>query len=69
MRIILVLLWIALLAIPAQAQRGHGKRNAAAGQAQSADAKKKKASEEERAAKAALSKLPDKPYDPWGRMR
>jgi hypothetical protein len=69
MRTILVLLWIVLLAVPAQAQRSHGKRNADSGQAQSADAKKKKASEEEKAAKAALSKLPDKPYDPWGKMR
>jgi hypothetical protein len=70
MRIVLMALWIALLAMPAQAQRAHGGRHKSdAAAAPSADTKKKKANAEERAAKAAIEKLPDRPYDPWGKMR
>jgi hypothetical protein len=67
MRIVLIALMVALLAIPAQA-RG-GKKGGAQNHPQSADAKKKKASAEEKAAKSALDRLPDKPFDPWHTMR
>jgi hypothetical protein len=69
MRIILVALITAVFVLPAQAQRMKGKRGGDPNQAQSVDAKKKKASQEERAAKSALDKLPDKPFDPWRTMR
>jgi hypothetical protein len=69
MRIILVTLIVAAFVLPAQAQRMKGKRGGDPNQAHSADAKKKKASQEEKAAKSALEKLPDKPYDPWKTMR
>jgi hypothetical protein len=69
-RIILVASIIALLAIPAHAQRGHGggKAQSAAGQQQSAETKRK-AAEEDKAAKTAIERLPDKKYDPWRTMR
>jgi hypothetical protein len=65
MRIILVALMVALMAVPAHAQRGRGKQGSGAANSQSPDTKKKKATEEEKAAKSALDRLPDKPYDPW----
>jgi len=70
MRIILVALMIALLAIPAHAQRARGAGNpqSAAQQQQSAE-KKRKAAEDDRAAKAAIERLPDKKFDPWRTMR
>ncbi len=71
MRIVLAALAIALLVVPALAQSMKGKRGtgASAGQAQSSDLKKKKERAEEKAAKSALDKLPDKPFDPWRTMR
>ena len=69
MRVILVALMMALMAIPAHAQRGRGPQGSGAANSQSPDAKKKKATEEEKAAKTALDRLPDKPYDPWRTMR
>jgi hypothetical protein len=69
MRIVWIALLTAAFVLPAQAQRMKGKRGGDANQAQSADAKKKKASQEEKAAKSALDRLPDKPYDPWNKMR
>ena len=69
MRIVLILLITAAFVLPAQAQRMKGKRGGDPNQAQSADAKKKKAGQEEKAAKSALERLPDKPYDPWKTMR
>jgi hypothetical protein len=74
MRIILVALTmalaVALLAIPAHAQRtrGGGKPQSAAGQQQSAE-QKRKAAEDDKAAKAAIERLPDKKFDPWRTMR
>ena len=68
MRVILVALMVALLAIPAQA-RGGKKGGGDQNQPQSVDAKKKKANAEEKAAKSALDRLPDKPFDPWHTMR
>jgi hypothetical protein len=67
MRIIVVTLMVALLAIPAQAQRMRGKHQNAA-QQQSAE-QKRKAAEQDRAARAAIEQLPDKPFDPWRSMR
>ena len=69
MRIALILLITAAFVLPAQAQRMKGKRGGDSNQAQSADAKKKKAGQEEKAAKSALERLPDKSYDPWKTMR
>ena len=68
MRIILVALMVALLAVPAQA-RGGRKGGGDQNQPQSADAKSKKARAEEKAANAAMKSLPDKPFDPWKTMR
>ena len=70
MRIVLVALTIALLAIPAQAQQARGKPQpaAGAGQQQAAE-KKRKAAEEDKAAKAAIERLPDKKFDPWRTVR
>jgi hypothetical protein len=68
MRVILIALVIVLLAIPAHAQRARGKPQSAAGQQQSAE-KKRKAAEEDKAAKAAIERLPDKKFDPWRTMR
>ena len=71
MRAILVALMVALLTLPAYAQRGgggHGKRGAAS-QPTSGEQKKKSA-EQEKNYKAALDRIPDKkPVDPWATMR
>jgi hypothetical protein len=53
---------------PAQHMRG-SKRGGGQAKTLSPDAKAKKASAEEKAAKAAIELLPDKPYDPWHTMR
>jgi hypothetical protein len=71
MRIVLATLAAVLLVVTAQAQPMKGKRgaNPSAGQAQSDDIKKKKERAEEKAAKSALDRLPDKSFDPWRTMR
>ena len=69
MRIILIALFVAVLAIPAQAQWMKGKPRTDAGQPQSAELRKKKARDEEKAAKSALERLPDRPFDPWRNSR
>ena len=68
MRIVLVALMIALLAMPASARGRGGKTDPAAAQ-QSAE-QKKKAAEQEKAYKNALDQIPvQKPADPWAKMR
>jgi Tfp pilus assembly protein PilE len=60
---------IAILAGPAYSQ-GHrkgGKR--AASSDQQSEQQKKKASAAEKDYKAALDKIPDKKFDPWGNVR
>ena len=61
---------VALMTLPAHAQRGKGgQKEDPAAQAAAAE-KKKKAREIDDAYKAALKGIPDKPKaDPWGSMR
>jgi hypothetical protein len=63
--VVVALATIAILTAPAYA-KGRGKPSASP--QQSAE-QKQKAAEAERAYKAALDKIPDKKYDPWGTMR
>jgi hypothetical protein len=83
MRVILVALLAAasqVLAplLPAQAQPrrqtevpGHQKGwdDRDTGRSLSPEARAKKARDEERAAKSAIERLPDKPFDPWRKVR
>ncbi len=74
MRIFLAAVMIAALTAPTFAQdtTGGGKRRHAGGHnpnAQTQEQKKKKAEDQERAAKAAIEKLPDQPFDPWRNVR
>ena len=69
MRGVLVGLLIALLVLPAQAQRMRGKQRQGSQPQQTAE-QKKNAEAKERAYKDALDKIPaQKPADPWGHMR
>jgi hypothetical protein len=66
MRIVLVALMMALLAIPVHAR---GKPRSGAQPDQTAD-RQKKSRAEEKAYKDALGRIPNqKPADPWGKMR
>jgi hypothetical protein len=66
MRVVLVALMMALLAIPAHAR---GKQRSGAQPEQAAD-QQKKSRAEEKAYKDALGRIPNqKPADPWGKMR
>jgi hypothetical protein len=66
MRIILVALMIALLAIPANAR---GKKPSGEQPQQAAD-QQKKSRDEEKAYKDALGRIPNqKPVDPWSKVR
>jgi hypothetical protein len=65
---VMALAAVAILTAPAYAQmRGKGAKHSAS-QQQSAE-QKQKAAEAEKAYKAALDKIPDKKYDPWGAVR
>lgn len=69
MRVVFVALAIALLTVPAQAQRMRGKRGAA--NPQQSEEQKKKAMEVDKTYKAAVDSIPDakqKP-DPWRSVR
>ncbi len=71
MRIVLVLLATAALALPAHAQRtggrgGHGKARPETAQGIE---KKKKSAAEEKAYRSVIGKLPEKKYDPWRSAR
>jgi hypothetical protein len=69
MRLLLVAVLVALLAIPANAQRMRGKQQSGAAQQQTAE-QKKKAEEAEKAYKSALDNIPvKKPADPWAKVR
>ena len=64
--VVIALTAIALLAAPAYA-RGKGKQESSG---QQSEEQKKKAAEADKAYKAALDKIPNKPKpDPWGGMR
>ena len=69
MRAFLVALIIALLMLPAYAQRGgSGKQNPAASAA--SEEQKRKNAQQEKDYKSALDRIPDKkPADPWANMR
>lgn len=68
MRLFLVSLMIALLTVPAAAQKmGRGKQHQPTDQ-RSAE-QKKKSIEGEKAYKATLDKIPVQKYDPWQRNR
>jgi uncharacterized membrane protein len=71
MRLALVAVMVVLLAVPAYAQRTHGKKDQSEGKQQQPEEQKKKAREAEEAYKAALKKIPDQkqPADPWKNMR
>jgi hypothetical protein len=70
LRIALIIGLVALLAIPASAQRMHGKRDQSEAKQQQTGDQKKKRREAEEAYKAALDKIPDqKPADPWRNVR
>jgi cbb3-type cytochrome oxidase subunit 3 len=70
MRIALIAMLVALLAVPAYAQRTHNKEQQSEGKQKQTEEQKKKAREAEEAYKAALEKIPDKkPPDPWKNMR
>jgi hypothetical protein len=64
---------IAVLAVPAHAQMGHGKGGGQLGQKSNEQivAEQQKKQKEENAYKDALKKIPDQPVkqDPWGNMR
>jgi hypothetical protein len=60
---------IAIHATPAYSQgRGKGAKRSG-GSNQQTEEQKKKNAEAESAYKAALDKIPDKKYDPWGNVR
>jgi hypothetical protein len=66
MRRFIVFMIILGLAVPASAQgRGGGKKHR--GDTQKSEPRKPKV--DEKASKAALDKLPDKKFDPWGTVR
>ena len=66
--VVIVLTTIAVLTAPAYSQgRGKGGKRASSGQ--QTEEQKKKASQAEQDYKAALDKIPDKKYDPWGNVR
>src|SRR5258707_786873 len=70
LRIALTIGLVALLAVPASAQRTHGKRDQSEGKQQTTAEQRKKTREAEEAYKAALDKIPDqKPADPWKNVR
>jgi hypothetical protein len=79
MRVILIALMVATPAVAAQAQtpfqrqqRDPQMRNDSQSrpeQTLSPEMRRKKAREEESAAKSALDRLPDKPFDPWQKVR
>jgi hypothetical protein len=76
MRAILAAIMVALLIVPSYSQdmfgSGGGKRRHGGGQNENAEAqqqKKKKAADLEKAAKAAVDRLPDQKYDPWRNAR
>jgi hypothetical protein len=80
MRAILAAFIFAFLAIPALAQPSARQQGELPGQQRTKDQrdaqrpvhpelKAKRAREEERAAKSALERLPDKPFDPWRNVR
>jgi uncharacterized protein YdeI (BOF family) len=56
---------LVMLSLPAQAQRGGGKRHQ--GQAQTDGAKKPKV--DEKAYKGALDAIPERKADPWAKIR
>ena len=61
---------IAILATPAYSQGLGGKGGKrSAGSDQQTEEQKKKNAEAESAYRAALDKIPDKKYDPWGHVR
>ena len=67
----IVLATIVVLTAPAYSQ-GRGKGGRHAGSQQQTEEQKKKAAEAKKADddyKAALDKIPDKKYDPWGNVR
>jgi hypothetical protein len=67
--VVTALVTIAVLAAPAHAQgKGKGGRHSGADQQQTEEQKKKNAAAE-KAYKAAVDKIPDKAYDPWGNVR
>ena len=67
MRIVLMALLLASLAVPAYAR---GKRDAGAAQSQNTTEQQKKSREEEKAYKEALKRIPvQKPADPWAKVR
>jgi hypothetical protein len=67
MRIVLIALMIAVLAVPAHAR---GKRGAGSQQQQSSAEQKQKALKEEKDYKSALDRIPDqKAADPWSKVR
>jgi hypothetical protein len=64
---VIALATIAVLASPMHAQaKGKGSKNSAPAQTEE---QKKKAAEAEKAYKAAVDKIPNQKYDPWGSMR
>jgi hypothetical protein len=66
--VVIVLTTIVVLTAPAySAGRGKGGKHANSGQ--QTEEQKKKASQAEQDYKAALDKIPDKKYDPWGNVR
>ena len=77
MRIVLVALMAALMAalptVPATAQQSveglRAKNKPREARQLPPELQRKKTRDEERAAKSALERLPDKPYDPWRNTR
>jgi hypothetical protein len=68
-KMLVVLAAVALAASPAYSQ-GKGRKGKRSGSEQpSAEQRKKKNDASERDYKAAIDRLPDKPYDPWHKMR
>ena len=65
MRKFLVVMIILGLAVPASAQGMGGKKH----RGNSQKAEQRKPQVDEKASKAALDKLPDKKFDPWGTVR
>ena len=67
--LLVVLAAVALVTAPAHAQhKGRGGKRAASDQ-QTTEEKKKKSDAAEHDYKAAIDRLPDKPYDPWRNVR
>jgi hypothetical protein len=66
--VVIALVMIAILVVPTYAlAKGKAGKNSTAGQ--QTEEQRKKAAEAEKAYKAAVDKIPDKKYDPWGNMR